>query len=264
MAIPDGNLVGIFDRLVIGDEGFVTGMDIRLDINHAWAGDLIVRLTNEGTGRTITLLDRPQFPELEFGCDGRDVSIVIDDGAAVSCESRCNTSPPALSGSCRPSGTLSAFYGEPLAGTWALRVIDAATDDTGTLVGWCLEASSGPPPTPGGPVAPVVTSFTCNGSAQCFVDFGESFALEFSFTDANGDAEQWHITAERHDGMIFEIDQGPIVPPSGSGTMTRYHPGVGCGGVHCPTTLFDLRVVISDATSRESVPGRLDLTVLGQ
>ena len=148
LPIPDGKLSGVFDQLLIAAEGVITGMDIRLDVDHVWVGDLIVRLTNEDTGRTVTLLDRPRFPDLEFGCEGRDVSVVIDDAAVVSCESRCAASVPAVSGSCRPTGSLSAFYGDELAGTWSLRVIDAATDDTGALQGWCLEASTGPPPTP--------------------------------------------------------------------------------------------------------------------
>ena len=113
------------------------------------------------------------------------------------------------------------------------------------------------------PAPPVVTAFTCNGSALCVVQLEQPFTMQFSFSDVNGNANSWHLTAERDDGALFDIDQGPISPPSGSGIVSRTSLGFSCTGGSCVTTTWVIRVVITDSTGLPSQPATVDVIVLG-
>lgn len=75
----------------------------------------------------------------------------------------------------------------------------------------------------GTPVAPTVTSFTCNGDSSCTVMEGDADYMAFSYTDRNGNASEWTLndsTAE-------------IYPVNGGGTI---RPGIECT---CPTGVGD-------------------------
>jgi len=125
-----------------------------------------------------------------------------------------------------------------------------------------------PTPTPSaspttGPMAPVVTAFTCNGLADCLVEIDESFTLQFSFTDADGNASTWHLTARRGDGTIFDIDHGAISPLSGNGTITRISPGFSCPSGNCPNSVWQIRAMITDTTDLQSELAVVNVTVLG-
>jgi Bacterial pre-peptidase C-terminal domain len=96
----------------------------------------------------------------------------------------------------------------------------------------------------GAPVAPTVTSFTCNGYNSCTVTEGDSDYMTFSYTDANGNASEWTLndfTAE-------------IYPANGSGSI---RPGIECT---CPTGVGDCNapatntytVAVRDTTNRVS------------
>ena len=91
----------------------------------------------------------------------------------------------------------------------------------------------------------------------------ESFTLQFTFTDVNGNANNWHLTAERAGGTIFDMGQGAISPPSGGDTITRISPGFSCTGENCPNTQWQIHVVITDSTGRQSQPATVDVFVYG-
>lgn len=121
-----------------------------------------------------------------------------------------------------------------------------------------------PSPTPTtAPVAPVVTAFTCDSHVSCLVDLDQAFTLQFTFTDVNGNASGWQLTAERSDGTVFNIDQGSISPPSGSGTVTRISPGFSCASGNCVTTQWQIHVMVTDTTGRQSQPATVNVTVFG-
>ncbi len=112
-------------------------------------------------------------------------------------------------------------------------------------------------------MAPVVTAFTCDGLASCVVEIDQSFTLEFSFTDVNGNASNWHLTARRDDGTIFDMGQGAISPPSGSGTITRVSAGFSCPSGSCGNSEWQIRVMITDTTGLQSQLATVDVYVLG-
>jgi len=159
LAIPDNNTAGVSDTINIGDGRWVQDLDIRLDLNHSWVGDLVVNLTHISTGTTINLLSRPGN-----GCNQNNVKAILDDEAILSGNSQCvqNTlalSPPAIGGIFKPLQALSGLDTLRADGGWRLNVADYQSNDTGTLRSWCiytqvgspLPATPTPPPPPGLP-----------------------------------------------------------------------------------------------------------------
>lgn len=155
--IPDANPTGLSDALVIAASAphpfagsawsprqAVTDLDVYVQAEHTWLGDLSITLTHEPSGRQATLLDRPgsQTPGA-FGCSGADMDVLFDDQSVLRAEYGCNSSAqPALRGNLIPHDGLSeglgVFNGVSLAGGWRLTVIDHASDETGRLTRWCL------------------------------------------------------------------------------------------------------------------------------
>lgn len=254
MIIPDNDPAGIDDTIEISGQQTITDVNVTLNVTHTWVGDLRVTLTHVETGKTVTLIDRPG--PAPNGCSGNDVDVVLDDQAAQSVQDSCGTDI-GLSGRLRPSSALSAFNGESVKGKWRLNVADNASQDTGALVGWCLQVNSSIEAQ-----APVVTDFTCNGESDCFLLLDEPFELSFTFSDPDGNASAWRITAERDDGLVFDVDQGSIAPPAGSGTIPLNSLGFSCDTT-CRMTGYTYSVVVTDATGLESTPRTVLLTVLG-
>ncbi len=155
-----------------------------------------------------------------------------------------------------------------------------ATKTTAVRPGQCGSGSTTPPanpgtptpappgaptrtPAPGNGAAPVVTSVTCNGGAQCEVSVGESFMLRFNFTDADGNAVSWHITARRDDGVTSEAGRGNLGTPTGSATIPLQFPGFTCPQGPCRQSVFEFAVTATDTTGLTSAPASVAITVRG-
>ncbi len=143
LAIPANNVVGVSDMMTVSASGFISDLDVYLNITQDWAGLLIVTLEHIETGTTVTLIDRPLFPALSGGCNHGGVDATLDDEAAGAVEDECAGGTPTILGTFIPNEALSAFDGEELYGTWQLTVRDGANGSPGTgmLVEWCLDWS---------------------------------------------------------------------------------------------------------------------------
>lgn len=150
-AIPDNNPAGVDDVLLILPSGEILDVDVYINANHTWVGDLIFTLTHEGT--TAVIFDRPGVPP-NFGCSGDNIDNTADDEATLTFENDCTGSTPAyipgehyVPGDPPNTSLLAAFDGMDMNGSWTLNVSDHASGDTGTLNEWCvlptLAASSG-------------------------------------------------------------------------------------------------------------------------
>ena len=159
LAIPDNNTAGVSDIINIGDGRWIQDLDIRLDLNHSWVGDLVVNLTHVSTGTTINLLNRPGN-----GCSYNNVKAILDDESILLANSQCvrndlSLQPPAIGGIFKPPQALSGLDALPVDGGWRLNVADYQSNDTGTLRSWCIytqvgspiPATPAPPPPPGLP-----------------------------------------------------------------------------------------------------------------
>jgi hypothetical protein len=167
-AIPDNLAAGLNDTQTVTDPSgaTLTGLKLTIKATHTWVGDLKFTLS-KGAGSSI-VIDRPGYAGSGFGCNGDNVDVTIDDGAATLVESQCNATPPALSGPVKPNNPLATpFNGLTLAGTWTLNVSDNASGDTGSLTEWCLV-----PTTSGGP-----TTFTVGGNVAGLTGAGLVLSL---------------------------------------------------------------------------------------
>jgi len=139
--IPDNNPTGVSNQFSIADPRQVVRLSAYVDISHTWVSDLTVYLTNLSTGETQTLIDRPGYPQTQYGCDSNNIITILDDDAEQLVENQCYYSPAAISGAYQPNESLDRFIGLPIAGPWRLRIVDSYVNDTGSLNGWCLEAT---------------------------------------------------------------------------------------------------------------------------
>ena len=125
-AIPDNTPAGVTSTRTIQASGPVSDLNVTVgQITHTFIGDLTIDLISPA-GTTVRLFNRT-------GGSGDNLTgTVFDDEAATA----ISDGAAPFTGSFRPAQPLSAFDGEPLHGTWKLRVADNALEDTGTLSAW--------------------------------------------------------------------------------------------------------------------------------
>jgi subtilisin-like proprotein convertase family protein len=111
LAIPDLDPAGVTSSVSVQDTGTIQSLQVHVDIEHTYIGDLIVRLV---------------------GPNGARVNLHLREGRSTDNLERTFhlDSTPALS----------AFLGSELGGRWALEVSDHARRDVGRLRRWSLEA----------------------------------------------------------------------------------------------------------------------------
>ena len=191
VAISANDVNTINSFLTVGDNFTITSATVSMEVSHTWVGDLNAILKSPGSS-DLDLFDRPGSPASNFGCDGDNLLLTFDDGAAndpASLENGCDTGAPGytISGTYQPIDALSAINGEPSSGTWEIEMSDAFAQDGGALETWsldlCFSASAGAAPSlinntltvaPNGAAAVpnsnlVATSPTSNSSQIVFI-----------------------------------------------------------------------------------------------
>ncbi|HSH03075.1 MAG TPA: hypothetical protein VLL52_11200, partial [Anaerolineae bacterium] len=138
LPIPDNDTTGIATDLTFTTDAPLTDLEIILNINHTWVGDLQVDLQHVDTGTTVTLIDRPGIPNSDFGCSGDHIDAILRDDARDPVEDACANTPPTINGTFSPNQPLSTFATETLSGTWRLTATDFVNGDEGTINHWCL------------------------------------------------------------------------------------------------------------------------------
>ncbi|HET7506359.1 MAG TPA: proprotein convertase P-domain-containing protein [Kofleriaceae bacterium] len=102
--IPDNNLIGITSNNPVVGDGTVATLALSLNITHTFSSDLVVTLISPG-GTQFVVSNR---------AGGSTANIILTDQA------------------------ITAFNGQPAAGTWQLKVQDLSSLDIGTLNSWSL------------------------------------------------------------------------------------------------------------------------------
>ncbi len=169
LAIPDNNLSGLTDTIVLEGDGLIENLFVRLRIDHAFVGDLRCTLARSDT-TTVTLFDRIGRFDTGSGSASAlssDNQLVFLDPVPGDIWFAASAASTIAAGDYRPSAAgnaparLSDFVGQPIGGVYTLRLVDAAAGDQGVLVSWSLEVN---PPTlcpPPPPVCP--TDFNGDG-----------------------------------------------------------------------------------------------------
>jgi subtilisin-like proprotein convertase family protein len=128
-SIPD---VGSIDIPInVPDFGTITDVNVKVRLNHTFAGDLEISLVHPD-GTVVILADNRGGANDNFGTGTNDCSgtpTIFDDSAADSIAS--GTAP--FNSLFRPDALLSVLNGKTPNGTWKLRVSDTAALDVGTV-----------------------------------------------------------------------------------------------------------------------------------
>jgi subtilisin-like proprotein convertase family protein len=123
--------------LAVGQSSVLTDVNVRVQIDHTYVGDLRIQLQSP-LGTVVTLLDRPGYPASTYGCSNDDMDVTFDDASAFNPESWCPGTTPWYVGVAMPVTPLSVLNGQSSAGTWSLIVSDNAGGDTGAITDWEL------------------------------------------------------------------------------------------------------------------------------
>ena len=130
---------GLVSTMEVGDCDIVTSARVGLQVNHSWAGDLVVQVEGP-SGARIVLIDQVGLEGVGYGCSGADVDAVLDDSASDPVESSCGLSAgAAVSGTLVPEQPLRALTGMIGSGTWTLRIADLSNQDAGSLHDWSID-----------------------------------------------------------------------------------------------------------------------------
>ena len=93
VAVPDDYAAGVDSVITIGSSGTISDLDLLLDIEHSWIGDLQVFLTHAPTGE-VTMVNRPGSPPSY--CNQANIDAILDDeGTAGAIDNAC---PPTVGG----------------------------------------------------------------------------------------------------------------------------------------------------------------------
>lgn len=127
VSIPDNNPGGASATVSVPDTSTLQDVNVKVNITHTYDGDLTLSLI--GPDSTTVVLSNQR------GTGGDNfVDTVFDDAASTPIAS--GSAP--FTGSFRPDAALSAFNGKNPSGTWTLKVVDGAAQDTGTINNFSL------------------------------------------------------------------------------------------------------------------------------
>ena len=155
--IPDASSVDI--PINVAATGEAADVNVRVRLNHTFDGDLTISLVAPD-GTSVTLAAQRATPNDggdNYGTGTNDCAgtpTIFDDSAAQS----ISVGAPPFANTFRPETPLSAMNSKSIAGTWKLRVTDAAALDTGTVGCVTLEITRQPFLCCGVAGAPVIVS----------------------------------------------------------------------------------------------------------
>ena len=128
-AIPIVDNTTFSTTLTVPDSFTITDLNMIIDIEHTWTGDITLTLESPA-GTQVVVFDDAD------GCSGDNLMDIYDDESANPLDCQAGTADAFPLADYIPSNALSAFDGEDSAGVWTLFVEDDAGGDTGILNSW--------------------------------------------------------------------------------------------------------------------------------
>lgn len=150
-SIPDNDAGSCVDTITVTDTGALADLNVAVQIDHTWIGDLRGHLSHSG-GCAVQLWHRIGLDgDTCCGCSGDDMDVTLDDQAATHIENSCGSGPSGGAAGDFQSGdpvdfpgdSLANCIGDDISGDWTLTVTDGAGGDTGTVLEWCLIENTG-------------------------------------------------------------------------------------------------------------------------
>ncbi|WP_139957052.1 thrombospondin type 3 repeat-containing protein [Flavicella sediminum] len=126
--IPDDNPTGLTSVITINEHISLTDVDVEVNINHSYIGDLRIVLSNpNGTEVTLVRSSDDEGENYE--------QTVFDDAAPLTI---LHGAAP-YTGSFQPDENLALYDGTDAFGDWTLKIVDTYEDDQGQLLNWELK-----------------------------------------------------------------------------------------------------------------------------
>ncbi len=125
--IPDNAPAGGTSSIHVPDTQTVMDVNVTVNLTHTFDGDITLTLVGPNGAQATLAAGRG-------GSGDNYTNTLFDDAAATPIAS--GTAP--FTGTFRPDAPLSVFNGIAAAGFWQLKVVDSASGDAGSIVGWTL------------------------------------------------------------------------------------------------------------------------------
>ena len=175
VSIPDNNPAGATVAIDIATAGVIGDVDVSFSATHTWDADLDITLISPG-GTSVEL-------STDNGGSGNNYTGAVFDDEAT--QAITAGSAP-FTGRFQPESPLSALDGEPITGTWTLKVIDDAWWDSGAITGFALDIQ--PLETLCTPMPPVAPDLA-------IAQVGTSILLSWQHAAPNASYELWWSAA---------------------------------------------------------------------
>ena len=134
---------GVTSTVSIADDLVITDIDVEVNLQHAWLGDLIIELQGPDSTTVRLMGDGPLGFFLDDGGSGDNLVMTVFDDEASTPIAGFNDGAP-FTGSFQPREALSIFDGSSSLGDWTLLVFDDEDLDGGTFGSWTITITSEP------------------------------------------------------------------------------------------------------------------------
>jgi len=180
----------------------ITDVNVTVNVQHIWAGDIELKLTSP-TGTEVMLLANSKCDD---GTD--DIAATYDDEGVVLV---CSTTVPCVGGTIIPEAPLSAFDGETTLGNWVLTVTDGyPSADGGQFLNYSMEICSAPVLSVSESEIKSFTMFPNPSSGLVTISLNTSKNVKVSLYDARGRKVYAQFYNNNADVFTKEIDVSGI------------------------------------------------------
>ncbi len=225
VAIPDNIPAGATATLLVsGLSGSISDLNFRFNgttcnttigsttvgLDHTYISDLTITLQSP-TGTTVTLMSGT-------GVGGNNLcNTVLDDSGATSIQGLPAASAP-FTGTFSPASPLAAFNGLNPNGTWTLRVVDGAAQDSGNIRAFGLVVSTLSPTTCTPPIVTSVCPQITSDPVSLTVCATDSASFSVSATGTPTPTFQWRRNTVPILGATSATYTIPSTDPSSAGS----------------------------------------------
>lgn len=133
------NSAPVVSTITIADDLLITDINVEVNLEHTWVGDLTLDLTGPDGFTTVRLMGDDAGGDLFVdGGSGDDLVMTVFDDEALTSITSADTANAPFTGSWIPREALSVFNSLSSLGDWTLTVTDSVGGDDGTFGDWTI------------------------------------------------------------------------------------------------------------------------------
>jgi len=184
----------------------ITDLNVTINVQHVWAGDMELKLTSPA-GTEVLLLANSKC---DLGID--DIAVTYDDeGIPLVCQPSLPGTPPAVGGTIIPEAALSAFDGESTMGNWVLTATDGfPSGDGGQFLNYSIQICSAPVLSVSENNSDSFEMYPNPSNGKVTISFKTNEAVQMSLLDVRGRKIYGKLYSNNSDVFSKEIDLSTI------------------------------------------------------